>query len=53
VGNSLVDMYAKCGSMEDVQRAFNKLPSPDAGHLECSYIGHVKHVQGQKVLELF
>jgi hypothetical protein len=39
VGNSLGDMYAKRGSMEDVQRAFNKIPSQDAGHLECSYIG--------------
>jgi pentatricopeptide repeat protein len=27
VGNSLVDMYAKCGSMEDAWSVFNKLPS--------------------------
>jgi pentatricopeptide repeat protein len=27
VGSSLVDMYAKCGSMEDAQRVFNKMPS--------------------------
>jgi pentatricopeptide repeat protein len=25
VGNSLVDMYAKCGSMEDAQRVFNNM----------------------------
>jgi len=27
VRNSLVDMYAKCGSMEDAWRVFNKMPS--------------------------
>jgi pentatricopeptide repeat protein len=27
VGTSLVDMYVKCGSMEDALRVFNKLPS--------------------------
>jgi pentatricopeptide repeat protein len=27
VGNSLVDMSTKCGSMEDAWRVFNKMPS--------------------------
>ncbi len=27
VGNSLVHMYAKCGSIEDAWRGFNKMPS--------------------------
>ncbi|CAM6018609.1 unnamed protein product [Sphagnum balticum] len=26
VGSSLVDMYAKCGSMDDAWRVFNKMP---------------------------
>jgi hypothetical protein len=25
-GNSLVGMYAKCGSFEDASRGFNKMP---------------------------
>jgi len=29
VGCSLVDMYAKCGIMEDAQRVLNKMPSRD------------------------
>ncbi len=29
VGNCLVDMYAKCGSMEQAWRVFNKMPSGD------------------------
>ncbi len=38
VGCSLVDMYAKCGSIEDAWRVFNKMPSQDisrCGCLEC------------------
>jgi pentatricopeptide repeat protein len=27
VGNSLVDMYAQCGNIEEAWRAFNKMPS--------------------------
>jgi pentatricopeptide repeat protein len=27
VGNSLVNMYAKCGSIEDAWRVFDKMPS--------------------------
>jgi pentatricopeptide repeat protein len=27
VGSSLVDIYAKCGSMEDAWSVFNKMPS--------------------------
>ncbi len=29
VGNCLVDMYAKCRSMEQAWRVFNKIPSHD------------------------
>jgi len=28
-GNSLVDMYSKCGSIENTLREFNKMPSCD------------------------
>jgi len=27
VGNSVIDMYAKCGSMDDACKVFNKMPS--------------------------
>ncbi len=29
MGSSLVDMYAKCGDMEDAWRVSNKMPSHD------------------------
>jgi hypothetical protein len=28
MGNSLVDMYAKCGNLEDVWKVFNELSIP-------------------------
>jgi pentatricopeptide repeat protein len=27
VGNSVIDMYAKCGSMDDACKVINKMPS--------------------------
>jgi pentatricopeptide repeat protein len=51
--SSSVDMYAKCGSMEDAQRVFNKLPSHDVITWNVMIFGHVKYGQGQKALELF
>ncbi|CAM6069252.1 unnamed protein product [Sphagnum tenellum] len=53
VGNSLIDMYAKCESIEDAKRVFNKLPSHDVVSWNVMIFGHVKYRQGQKALELF
>ncbi len=53
VGNSLVDMYAKCGSLEDAWRVFNKMPSRNMVTWTTVILGHVKCGQGQKALELF
>jgi pentatricopeptide repeat protein len=53
VGSSLVDMYAKCGSLEDALRVFNKMPSQDVVSWTTMILGHVKCGQGQKALELF
>ncbi len=53
VGSSLVDMYAKCGSMEDASSVFNKLPSRNVVTWTAMILGHVKCGKGQKALELF
>ncbi|CAK9269740.1 unnamed protein product [Sphagnum jensenii] len=53
VCNSLVDMYAKCGSIEDAWSVFNKMPSQDVVTWTVIILGHVKCGQGQKALELF
>ncbi|CAM6033611.1 unnamed protein product [Sphagnum compactum] len=53
VGNSLVDMYAKCGSIDEAWRVFHKMPSRDVVTWTTMILGHVKCGQGQKALELF
>jgi pentatricopeptide repeat protein len=53
VCNSLVDMYLKCGSIEDAWRVFNRMPSRDVVTGSTMILGHVKCRQGQKALELF
>jgi pentatricopeptide repeat protein len=53
VGNSLVDMYSKCGSIEDACKVFNNMPSRDVVTWNAMILGHVKCGQGQKALELF
>jgi len=46
-------MYAKCGSMEDAARVFNKMPSRNVVLWNMMISGHVKCGQGHKALELF
>ncbi len=53
VGSSLVDMYAKCGSIEDTWRVFNKMPSQNVVTWSSMILGHVKCGQGQKARGLF
>ncbi len=53
VGCSMVDMYAKCGSMEDAQGVFSKMPSQDVNTWTAMILGHVKRSEGQKTLEMF
>jgi pentatricopeptide repeat protein len=53
LGSSLVDMYAKCGIIEDAGSAFNKMPSRNVVTWNAMLFGHVKCRQGQKALELF
>jgi pentatricopeptide repeat protein len=53
VGNSLVDIYANCGSIEDSWRVFNKMSSQDVVTWSTMILGHVKCRQGQEALGLF
>jgi pentatricopeptide repeat protein len=49
----MVDMYAKCGSMEDACKVFNKMSSQNVVSWNATILGHVKCGQAQKALELF
>jgi pentatricopeptide repeat protein len=53
VGTSLVDMYAKCGSIEDAQRVFYRMPTPDVAAWSAMILAYVKCGQGQKALDLY
>jgi pentatricopeptide repeat protein len=53
VCNSLVDMYAKCGSIEEAWTVFEKMPSRNVVTWTTIILGHVQCQQGQKALELF
>lgn len=41
--NALIDMYAKCGSLEDGQRAFDKLQSRDVISWSSLIAGYAEH----------
>jgi pentatricopeptide repeat protein len=53
VGTSLVDMYAKCGSIEDAQRVFDKMPSQNVVTWTAILGGCATHGHGKDALQHF
>ncbi|CAK9227338.1 unnamed protein product [Sphagnum troendelagicum] len=53
VGNSLIDMYAKCGSLEDALKVFNKMPSRDVVTWNAMIGGYAIHGHGKEALKQF
>jgi pentatricopeptide repeat protein len=53
VGSSLIDMYAKCGSMEDACRVFNAMPSHDVASWNALLGGFAMHGQAKEALVHF
>eukprot|EP01018_Ginkgo_biloba_P001833 Gb_01327 [translate_table: standard] len=53
VGNALVDMYAKCGSIEHAQLVFDKMPLRDVISWTAMIGGYAMHGQGKEALKLF
>lgn len=52
-GNSLVHMYAKCGSIEDADRAFSEVPERGIVSWSAMIGGLAQHGQGSKALHYF
>jgi pentatricopeptide repeat protein len=52
VGSSLIDMYGKCGSIEDAEKVFNRMPTRNVVAWSAMIQAHVKCGQGQKALAL-
>jgi pentatricopeptide repeat protein len=53
VRNSLIDMYAKCGAIDDAWKVFNRMTTRTVISWNAMILGHVKCGQGQKALDLF
>lgn len=53
IGNSLTDMYSKCGSLEDACLVFQKLQVRDVVAWNVLIAGYAQHGDGEKALQLF
>eukprot|EP01018_Ginkgo_biloba_P016705 Gb_16366 [translate_table: standard] len=53
VGNSLVEMYAKCGSIEDARLVFDKLSKKNVVSWNVMISGYAQNGHGEKALHLF
>lgn len=53
VGNSLVNMYAKCRSLEDARRVFDRLPVRDVVTWNAMISGYTQHGLVGQALDLY
>lgn len=53
VGTCLVDMYAKCGRLEDAREVFDKLPTKDVVVWNALLNGYAESSSSQRASELF
>eukprot|EP01018_Ginkgo_biloba_P036678 Gb_33367 [translate_table: standard] len=53
VGSALIDMYAKCGSIENAQKVFGKSPRRDMVSWTAMISGYAMHGCGKEALQLF
>lgn len=53
IGNTLVDMYSKCGSLQDARRMFDELPRRDLVSWTAMITGYAQEGDGDKALNLF
>lgn len=53
VMSTLIDVYSKCGMMEEAVGIFNNIPNPGVVTWTGLISGHVQHGNGQEALQLF
>ncbi|KAJ7522322.1 hypothetical protein O6H91_18G006400 [Diphasiastrum complanatum] len=53
IGNSLIDMYAKCGSIAEACQVFEKLQGRDVISWNSMIGAYTQHGQGQEALQLY
>ncbi|KAJ7568443.1 hypothetical protein O6H91_01G033100 [Diphasiastrum complanatum] len=52
VGGALIDMYAKCGSIEDARHVFNNLPEQDLVSWNTMIAGYAQQGLGEEAVRL-
>eukprot|EP01018_Ginkgo_biloba_P031753 Gb_05982 [translate_table: standard] len=53
VASTLVDMYAKCGNIEDARKVFGKMPTRDVVSWNAMIVSYAMHGCGMEALQLF
>ncbi|KAK4795640.1 hypothetical protein SAY86_027966 [Trapa natans] len=53
VGTSLVDMYSRCGSIDDARKSFASISSPNVATWTALINGYAHHRLGQEAFDLF
>lgn len=53
VGSSLIDMYAKCGSMEESEKVFDEQLEPNEVIFNTMICGYAHHGKAQEAIEVF
>ncbi|CAM6030470.1 unnamed protein product [Sphagnum balticum] len=53
VGNALVDMYSKAGSLQDAREAFDNISLRDVVSWSTMILAYAQHGHGQEALQLF
>eukprot|EP01018_Ginkgo_biloba_P022100 Gb_10157 [translate_table: standard] len=53
VGSALIDMYAKCGNIEDAGKAFCKIPERNVVSWNAMIGGYAQHGHGKDAIQLF
>lgn len=53
IGNTLLDMYAKAGSIDDAKRVFDRLVKPDVVSWNTMLTGCAQHGLGKETLDRF
>eukprot|EP01018_Ginkgo_biloba_P002453 Gb_38938 [translate_table: standard] len=53
VGNALVDMYAKCGRIEEARQLFDEIPIQDEGSWNALITGYAQNGYAEEALKLF
>jgi len=53
VRNALVDMYAKCGSIEDARKVFDETPLRNVISWTAMIVGYAMHGYGKEALQIF